>query len=185
MRIVIHLSSFYDWEPLPDGIEPTEQDINALRVKVGQDGKWLMRVTKTPEVPTYTTIGMSEDDIISVMIRAKVRENRILTRAEAIAMNLSGVVMPHNAHRSWFQKVEVEDDPMTPEHEVFVRAKLLPHVACGHIEQEDYEEMIAGYMTPMTSSDHVAHLHAHFKVKTKVPERQSPARREPKEETEQ
>lgn len=160
MRIVVHVSKYYDWEPLPAGVEPTESDVRALRVKPALDGRWLMRVTRAAE--THTTVLLPEHEIVKSAIADKVRNGETLTRHEVVARYLASRVMPHHAHRSWFTRIEVEDDgPSAELHAEHAQR----HVDAGHIEMEDVADMLGAYMVPKTPTELAEHLHAHFGVR--------------------
>jgi hypothetical protein len=165
MRIVVHHSKFYDWDPVPEDVVVTQTDIASGKVKpAGRGGGWLMRVTK--EMDTHTEIQIPESQVIAKIIHDKTRPEggRELTRKQAIAFYLSEHVMPHHAHRSWVSKVDVHDDG--PDEALF-RAALAPHVAAENIAAEDVDAHVEAYMEPATDKDHIDHLHTHFKVKGK------------------
>jgi hypothetical protein len=166
MRVTVHLNKFYDWVPVPDDVKVTDADIKAEKVKPSGGGGYLMRVPKVGD--THTTVTMPEEQVIAKIIHDKTRPEggRTLTRKQAVAFYLSEHVMPQQAHRTWITKVEVHD-PDGPD-EAMMRAMLAPHVASGNIDAADVEAHVAAYKETATSDDHVAQLHAHFRV-GKVP----------------
>lgn len=112
MQLTIHLSKYYDWEPLPDGVEPTEADIRALRVKptanpVAGKSSWLMKVTKIG--PTHTSVGLPENQVIAFCVGGWTQDKRVLTRAQAICEYVRRHVAPHHFHRKWVTDVELVD----------------------------------------------------------------------------
>jgi len=169
MRIVIHVSKFYDWALVPAGVEVTQKDIDGGKVKpsnvLDAAGKplWQMQVTKTAD--THTAISVPEGQVIAQIIKYAIREREILTRKEAIAKQLKNDVMPECAHRSWMHLVEVEGD-QGPDLDL-LREMIAPHVASGKIKELDVPEIEAAYLTPETHDDHAEHLHKTFKIKPK------------------
>jgi hypothetical protein len=126
MRLVVHISKFYDWETVPSNVKVTDADIKGEKVKPSANGGWMMKVTKKPPGGTFTTVGMPEEQVIAKIIHEKTRPEggRTLTRKEAVAFYMSENVMPQEAHRSWIKKIEVEDD--RPD-EKMIRSMLAPH----------------------------------------------------------
>jgi len=125
MRIVAHVSKFYDWTPVPSDVTVTQADITAERVKPASGGGWLMKVTKS--VPTHTVATIPEEQVIAKIIHDKCRPEggRTLTRQQAVAFYMSENVMPHHAHKTFITKFEVDDDG--PDEKMF-RAQLAPHI---------------------------------------------------------
>jgi hypothetical protein len=154
MRVVIHLTKSYDWEPLQTGIEPTEKDKAALRVKPGSDGRWLMRITKIGD--THTTLMLTESELIRHTMFRKVRFGETMTRREALA-SWTRENMRHHAHPQWFKDIEIHDDG--PSEELFL-AYVARHTEAGHLESEDVGEMVKAYTEHATPE----HLKASFKV---------------------
>jgi len=110
MRVIVHLSKFYDWVPVPADVTVTTSDIQAERVKPASGGGWLMKVTK--EATTHTQINLGEHQVIAKIIHEKTRPEggRTFTRRQAVAFYLAENVMPHHAHRLWFTDIKVHDD---------------------------------------------------------------------------
>lgn len=162
MMVTIHVSSYYDWEPVPADVVVTDSDIKSGRVKPSGGGGWLMRVTKKGD--TQTTVALPEEEVINAIIGEMTRGDKThLTRAQAVSRYLSRHVLHHHAHRNWFKHIEVDGDQ--PDEALFL-AMLAPHIAAGNIEEEDVESLTAAYMTPATNEDHCRHLHQHFGMKT-------------------
>ncbi len=157
MRIVIHVSKYYDWEPVPAGVAVTDADKVAGRVKPSVNGGWVMRVTKSGN--THTEIQMPEHQVHACALESHLRDKVVLTRAQAVAKYVARDVMPHHAHRSWMTKVETHDDG--PDEALF-RAAIKRMADVGKIEPEDIESLVAAYLTP---ADHAAHLTQHFGIK--------------------
>lgn len=163
MRIIIHVNAHYDFEPVPDGVAPTQADINGGRVKQNAAGKWLMRVKKFR--PTHTEVMMPETQVIAQMVMDLLRNKVVVTRSEAVGRYLSSVMVEH-AHPKWMHDVEVHDDG--PDEALF-SGYVAAHVACGNISKDDLVDLKEGYMT---ADDHVKCLKAHFKIKDTLPETQ-------------
>jgi hypothetical protein len=167
MRIVVHHSKFYDWEPVPADVVVTPADISSGKVKsAGRAGGWLMRVAKEPVGGTHTMINVPEEQIIAKIIHEATRPEggRTLTRKQAAAFYVSENVMPHHAHRSWLTKFEIDDDGAD---EAMLRKMLALHVEAVNIEASEVEAHVAAYTEPATAKDHADHMHTHFKVKAK------------------
>ena len=166
MRIVAHVSKFYDWMPVPADVVVSKADKAAGRVKLGNDGQWLMRVPR--EMKSHVQINLPEHQIVAKIIHDKCRPEggRTLTRKQAVAFYLSEHVMPQQAHRSWITSFEVHDDG--PD-EALARAMLAPHVQDGTIDTKDVDAHIAAYIESADAEAHVAHLATHFKIVKAVP----------------
>lgn len=159
MRIVIHLTSHYDWQPVPHDVVPTPEDIAAKRVKPGVNGQWLMRVTR--KVDTHTLVTIAEEQLIIFMQGDMIRDHVVHTRQEAIGIFLSRSVMWHHAHRNWMREIDMDDDG--PDEELF-RERALRQIAVGNIDADDLDEIVAAYMTPATTEHHRDHLKHHFGI---------------------
>jgi hypothetical protein len=165
MRIVIHHTEFYDWEPVPDDVQVTDADIRAGKVKpLARGAGWLMKVTKEIAGGTHTQLNLPEEQILAKIVHDKTRPEggRILSRKEAVALFVAENILPHQAPRKSLTKFEVHDDG--PD-EKLARAFLAPHIEANNIEKDDLEEHIAAYLEPTQAVDHVDHLHTHFKIK--------------------
>lgn len=159
--IVMHVNRFYDWEPLPPGSEePSEKDIQNLRVKPGTNGQWLMRVPK--DADTHTTMQITESDVAQHLIRDLVKFKVLRTRQEALVAHIAEMHVGHHAHRKWMKHFEVNDEgPGESDIEEFT--KLVDAlVEAGRLEPEDKDDLLEAYTTPATNEDHVAGMHAHF-----------------------
>lgn len=169
MRIVVHVSGYYSWEPVPEGVQVTKQDLDAGRAREGAHGRYLMRVPKKGD--TYNETAVAEDDIVATILHAYCEHGRcgaILTRKEAVARLLGTLVYPHHIHRKWMKHVEIHDDGPC---EKLFREMLAPHLEADHgkapgknVEAEDFEDLLKAYMEPATADHHADHLHAHFKL---------------------
>lgn len=159
MQIVVHISSFYDWQPVPPDVEVSPEDIAAKLVKPSSTGGWMMRVER--QAATHTHVAVPEHEIATTIIGDAIREHTALTRAKAAAVYLARHVMPHHAHRSAIQRFEVEVDDAAPD---AFAAQLAVHVAAGHVPQADVADLIAAYAAPTTSAGVIAALCDHFRV---------------------
>lgn len=161
MHVVIHVNGYYDWEPVPDGVTVTEADISSLRVKPAHNGGYLMRVSKKAD--THTEITLDEGHVISRIWLIRHEQGLVLNRAQGLSTFVSVHHMPHHAHRSWVKSVEIEHD--TGPNEALFRSKLEALAAeFGY----DFDEMMAAYMTPTTTAQHVTHMSKHFGIKESV-----------------
>ena len=107
MHLTIALRGFYDWIPVPEGVEISEDDQKSGRIKADVAGKWLMRVPCKAE--THMDVGIHEATVISqVAMRAKV--GRPISRLAFVGEHLRNDVIPQHAHRSHLGQVEVQDD---------------------------------------------------------------------------
>lgn len=165
MRIVAHLTKFYDWEPVPADVKVTQQDIASGKVKPDAAGAWKMKVTKEPVGGTTGEIMVPEEQIIAKVIHDRTRPEggRVLSRKEAVAFYVAEDVMPHFGQRSWVKKFEVHDTEKPDEQ--LLRTMLAPHVADGNIPSEDIESHVKAYLAPASPDEHVAQLTKHFKIK--------------------
>lgn len=180
MRVVVHVSHYASWEPVPADVKVTEQDIKAgiVRPNARDDG-YLMRVERRHKTPdgkgadTHVAAFPPEDEIIAEIIQHAMpqRGGIIMSRRQALASYLGVAVLPHHSHPKRFLRIEVEDDHGP--NEALFRAMLAPYVAAVHatglplIDPEDVETLVAAYMEPATADDHAKHLHEHFRVKPK------------------
>lgn len=156
MIVIVHVKSYYDWEPVPTGVQVTEADKKAKRVKPAANGAWLMRVQK--DTNTHTHVALPEAQLIAGIIRDMIHEKIIRTRVEGVANYLSKYVMPHHAHPKWMRDFEISDDRAD---EKLFRAKVEEQVLAGNLEKEDVEDMVEAYLS---EGDHVVQLKKHFKV---------------------
>jgi hypothetical protein len=162
MIINVTVSGYYDWEPLPDSVEPTEQDIKKQIVKPSGNGGWLARIKRTGE--THTTVSLPEGELAAQIVRDAIKEKVVRTRSEGAALYLSRHVMQHHAHKSWMRGFEISDDGP----DVAMFEKLVDeHIAAGNLEDEDKSALMVAYAEPLDANDHTDHLHVHFGVKKK------------------
>lgn len=178
MHVVLHVTGYFDWEPVPADVEVTDEDIEAMRVKQGQSGQWLMKVEKTEDVRTHTSIGIPESELFVAVVAEMTRgDKQPLSRLQAVYRYISRFHLDHNTHPDWIDEVEVDTDPVTTIAEAGgdaalaaqsiegqLRAYLAEHVAAGNIQTRDVERLVKKYLEPSTSSDLVDHLHEVFGV---------------------
>lgn len=162
MRIFVYVNKFYDWEPLPNDVEPTEQDIKSNRVKPSLGGGWLMRVPKVKD--TYTDIQLPEQQLVNLLMQDAFKEGVFHDRAEAAGHWLARHIAQHHFHRSWITKIEVMDDG--PVAEIF-DAEFERLKQANHLQEEDREELLEKYKTEYTTDELVAAFTARFDVKAK------------------
>lgn len=163
MRIVAHHSKNYDWVPVPSDVQIKPEDYAAGLVKPSMQGSPRMRIVRT--APNYTTIHVTEADIISQIVFEKCRPSggRVLTRKQAIAFFIAENVLEHHVQRTWLTKFETHDDG--PD-EGLARQFLQAHATAGNLEAAEVDGHLAAYMETVSETDHATHLHKHFKVKT-------------------
>jgi len=165
MRILIHHEKFYDWEPLPSDVKPSERDIEVGRVRPDFNrDRWLMRVTKSlPEgQATHTEIHLPENEIITLILRDAVKEKAVTSRKEAVGHYLARYTLPAHAHRAWVTDVEVHDEGGD---DVLFQTKLKEFMDAGLIEKEEKDELLLAYAEDANVDDHVNHLHERFGTK--------------------
>lgn len=172
MRVVVHVSAFYNWEPIPADVKVTEADIKSGRVKPAADGGMTMRVTR--KQASHTTVLVPEHEIIAralfeLVPRPGLRKLGAVNRREALAELLDANIMPEHAHPKHFLGFEVENDD-GPDEAAF-RAELArigeaTHHITGEplVDPSEVEAIVAKYLEPVTHAEHVNHLHARFKV---------------------
>lgn len=163
MRIFVYVNKFYDWDPLPEGIEPTAQDIKSNRVKPALGGGWLMRVSKVAE--TYTDIQLPELQLVNLLLQDAFKEGVFHDRSEAAGHWLARHIAQHHFHRSWITKIEVMDDG--PVAEIF-DAEFERMLQANHLQSEDRDELLEKYTTAYTNDELVAAFTARFDVKKKT-----------------
>ena len=179
MRVFVHQTHYYDWEPVPADVKLTPADLKSGKVKPNarNDGH-LMQVTKqlkdkdgNPAL-THTMLALTEAGIIAhIIFRATPNQgHKILSRSEAIADLTSRIFYAQHGHRSHVLGFEVDCD-QGPDEALF-RAMLQPHTESKHpvsgqptIAPSEIEERVAAYLLPATSDQHIASLHAAFAVK--------------------
>ena len=158
-----------DWEPGPQDVSVTPQDIKSGRVKPSANGGYLMRVTRKATSENVTMI--SEETIIQRIIHEMMPNQGCVphSRRDAIGQILARQVMPDQAHPKFMTGFEVQDDG--PDEKLFL-ALVTPFTKVNHersgqplIAPEDLEMLRVKYMEKVTPLDHVEHLHAKFSVK--------------------
>lgn len=166
MRIFIHVSSFYDWEPVPADVEVTEADIKALRVKPADTGGWLMRVSKS--LPngelTHTDVQMPEGELVALIIDDAIKQRNFLNRAEAAGHYVARHVAAHNFHRAWVKSVEALDEGGEPEK---FAAEVDRFVEVGRLSAEDKDDLLERYAEQFTTAELEAFLQKRLGVKKK------------------
>ncbi len=143
MQIVVHVSGFYNWLPVPTGVEVTEADKLAKRVKPDASGGWLMRVPQKND--SHTDIRLPESQLIAQIVSSHVRDHETLTRAQAASHYVLRHVLPHHAHKAWAKRAEVHDSG--PD-EALLRSVIAEHVVAGNIQAEDVEDIVTAYLQP-------------------------------------
>lgn len=173
MRIVVHVSAFYDWAPVPDDVEVTAADVKSGRVKPGKAGGHTMRVTRKQK--SHTTVTVAESTLIGRIIyelipRPGLRKLGPCNRAQAVGELLDANVMPDHAHPKHITDFQVETDD-GPDEAAF-RAALAPYVEAKHhmtdeplIDPADVEAIVKKYLEPITLDGHETHLLARFGAK--------------------
>lgn len=177
MRIVIHLTKFYDWVPVPQNVVIDPNDIASGKVMPGRDGGYRVRVVKLPpagKATTERTCHVSEALIVQKMVHEKCdakRAGRSFSRREAVAHLIQDHLLD-DSDWSWIAGFEIDDDGPV---ESVAREILTPHTAAKHgkrpgnnIPPEHLEPLMARYMEPASAADHVDHVHAHFNVSKKA-----------------
>lgn len=153
MRIVVKVSGFFEWIPVPPNVPITAQDIAAGKARPSANGTGhVMRVKIDKE--TETEIIVPEHLIIAQIIYAytdKGKCGHILTRHEAAAewvARTSAIEFPRKAIKSF----EIHDDGPSEE---LMREKLKVQVEASHeramgsnIDEEDVEDILDAYMAP-------------------------------------
>jgi hypothetical protein len=174
MWVVADVHSYYYWAPLPKNVVVTDQDIASRRVKpnANNDG-YLAREKRKGD--TQVTMLVSEQAIIARIIHELMPNQgcMLMTRKEAVGQVIARNVMPDHAHPKFAKRFVVHDHHGDdgPDEAEF-RRQLQPYVEAIHeasgeplIDPDMVEEVVAAYMEPTTNEDHVAHLHAKFKLK--------------------
>lgn len=170
MRVIVNVSKYYDWVPVPPDVKVTEADVKAGRVRPAANSTgYLMRVTKTGD--THTMCSVAESTIIALIIHEAMPQqgNQQISRKEAVGLLMARNIMPYHAHRSFMKSFEVDDDG--PDEKLF-RASIAPYVEALHeasgtplIDPSEVEGLVSKYMERAAASDHVDHLHTRFNVK--------------------
>jgi hypothetical protein len=176
MRVIVHLSRFYNWEDVePDVVLKPEEIAGPLIMPGRLPGQYKMRVERPG--PKHRGVFMSEATIINKIIDERVdvrRSGQIISRRQAAAhvvrLSLDDGRYAH-AVWDWITGFEVHDDGPSEE---LIRAKLEPHATAVHgrtgrvhIPGDEHDAIVAAYMEPADAQAHVDHMHAHFRVKKK------------------
>ena len=173
MRVVIHVTKYYDWEPVPKDVIVTPADIAAGKVMPDSSGKeYRMKVLKVPPGGlTQRTCTIDELTIIKKIVHEKSevkRARRTFSRKEAVAHVIQDHLLD-DMDWGWIKKIEVHDDG--PD-EALCRTTLHPYTVAPHarregmiIPPETVEDHVKAYMEAATADDHVAHLHNHYGVR--------------------
>lgn len=154
MWVIIRLSAFYDWDPIPKGVVVTEQDIAAGKVMPGMDGGYRMRVVKRPPAGTTRTCHISEGALVEKIIEEKSdirKAGRTLSRNQAVAALIADQLLPNAAEVDWITGFDVHDDGPSEE---LLRAKLAPHTEAQHgrrpgranVPKDHVETHVAAYL---------------------------------------
>jgi hypothetical protein len=174
MHVVIHLSKFYDWQPVPRDVAVTPEDIAAGKVMPDRSGGFRARVLREPPGGTEMTCYITEADVVGKIIHEKTdvrRAGRTFSRRQAVAHIIQDHLLEGVAEWSWIKKVEVHDDG--PDKDLAL-TMLEPHTKARHgrrngmnIAASDVAAHMKAYLEPTQAEDHVAHLHQHFGVGVK------------------
>ncbi len=174
MRVVVHLSRWYDWEPLPPEVKVTPDEpesdfakaVAAGLVKPSFGGKWTMRVER--DGPTHRLIVPPESQLTAEMIDSRVGPRKqIISRREAVGHCVARCLDGH-AREEWITGFEVEDLRAPEEIHGVAHAHLWRFVEAGKLDADHKDRCHAVYTTPATSVDIVGHLHARFNVPRKA-----------------
>jgi hypothetical protein len=174
MRVVVHLSRFYDWEKLPPEVHPTPdapdsdfaKAITVGLIKPSANGAWLMRVERA--VDTHTLVVIPESQLSAEMIESRVGPRKqTIGRKEAMGHAVARA-MADQAQEAWITGFEVEDLTHPDEVASNFHAHVDRFVAAGKIPAEHKARMLEVFTAPHSASDHVDHLHARFNVKRKA-----------------
>lgn len=173
MRITVHHTRYYEWEPVPEDVILTEQDVLAGKVRPAArqipnkprlwSGNWDMRVTR--EADTYSEFHVDEASIFHAMFHRDVRSLR-LSRKQAVALLLSKYAIPERFPEATATDVTVHDDGP---HEDTIRNLLAPHLASGLVNQAQHDEHVSKLLEhhPHHGKAHEKHLRAHFGLPAK------------------
>ena len=173
MRVTVHHTRFYEWDPVPEDVLLTEQDVLSGKIRPAArqlpgkprlwHGNWDMRVTR--ELDTHTEFHVDEATIFHALFHKDVRALR-LTRRQAVALLLSKYAVPERFPEAPATDVMVHDDG--PDEAVF-RSLISAHLASGLLNQAQHDEHVSKYLE--THSDHSAaheeHLRGHFGLPAK------------------
>lgn len=179
MRVVVHHTEYFEWEPVPPDVTITEADVAAGKVRPaarqmpGTDRlapvNWTMRVAKTAPNGTHTEAHVPDEMIFHTLFHRDVRPLR-LSRRQGLALHLAKYVYPERLPTSSITDVEVHDDGPAV---AAVKALLDTHVAAGNIDASEHAEHMAKFTeshAPHKShaDAHTEHLRTHFRVKPKA-----------------
>jgi hypothetical protein len=169
MRVVLHLSKFYNWVPVPPGTVVTAEDVRQGKVMPDRNGGHRMRITQ--QGPTTRECHISEQTLVNqiVMEKSDVRKaGRTFSRREAVAHLIMDTMLDGHAEWGWITKVEVHDDG--PDEALF-RATLEPLTKVKHgrrdkmvIPPAHLDDHLKVYLEPADAAAHAAHLEGHFGV---------------------
>lgn len=172
MHVVLHLTKFYDWEPIPRDVTVTPQDIASGKVKPGRDGGMMARVVKVPAGGTTPlTCSINEATLIAKIVQEKAdpkRAGRTFSRKQAVAHLIQEDILPSQAEWEWVASIEVHDDGPDA---ALMASTLASHAQTPHgrragmiIPLEHVDEHHRVYAEPADSAAHAAHLRQHFGV---------------------
>lgn len=172
MRVVFHLSKYFDWEPVPSDVKLTAEEIAGPLIIPGREpGTYRMRVEK--DGPTTREMTINEATIIGQILYEKLdvrRSGATLTRKQAVA-HVTHLCLDDggkfcHARWEWITGIDVHDDGPSEE---LMKAKLEPHLTAihgrrgrVHLTPDDHAAHLAAYSEP---ADVRGHLLAHFGVK--------------------
>lgn len=107
MIFQIDLDKYYEWEPAPDGYNPTDEEIASLDYKPSANGGWLKKILV--EDDSHTAINIPESEFVDAEAAAK-RKGKGFNRKMFAAWYIDEVVMRHHAPQHAFQHIHVHDD---------------------------------------------------------------------------
>ncbi len=111
MRIIIDTTHYYEWVPVPEGVEVTDKDIADKVVKRGHHDEWLMRITLPADGgTTHHDIAIPESQFDAY--KTPNRENtHKMSRPQVVARHLTNAVLPNLGEQEHITGITVEDDP--------------------------------------------------------------------------
>lgn len=177
MRVTVHLSSWYDYEPVPNDFDKSTDEFKAALssglVKAASKGGHVIRVTRATD--NHVTLHIPESEIAQRLLYHSLAQNgsRVVSRKEAAADYVAICALPNFGLPVHVTKVEVHEDG--PPDIAWYKGFLEPyrkgiHARTGEpiVPDRMLEPMLKAYSEPATAQDHVAHMHAKLNVQPKV-----------------
>lgn len=126
MRVILHVSQYYDFVPVPPDVQVTKGDVDNGDVIPGvKDDTYKMRVP-IPKA-SHTTIHLNEAELVEHIIYERCRPDgtgRVLTRRQAIAEFVQARHLPRHARAQWITGIDVHDEGPDA---ALMTARLAPH----------------------------------------------------------